>query len=156
MDSDSVYITVSVLPTLRKYNKGNMWVGQISKWHKGYLVMKTIAWEAAWVVWFCCKCASKYCMTFQPGHFACTLHSFNISDCGRGGPSSLPRLVFGIYSHSQISNGVHAMKGYSKTSGRSDRPSVQTFFSFDNIWLAQLQLNGKSPVKFGLFLTLKE
>lgn len=45
------------------------------------------------------KCAPTYFVTFQLGHFACCLHSFNISDCRRVGPVFLLRLMFGIYAH---------------------------------------------------------
>lgn len=63
---------------------------------KGIWLCKPRAEEQRWAVWFGCKCASKYCVTFQPGPFACSLHSFNISDCRRGSASLL---IFGIYSH---------------------------------------------------------
>lgn len=83
IEVNTVYIRVSALLTLRKYNC-NMQVRQIFKWHQvETFVMKTVRWRAEWAVWFCSKCASKYCMTFQSRHFACSLHFFNISNCGR-------------------------------------------------------------------------
>lgn len=55
--------------------------------------------EAEWAVWFYCKCTSKYRVTFQLRLFACSLHSFNISDCARDESLSVLRLMFGIYAH---------------------------------------------------------
>lgn len=88
---------MSALPTLRKYNDCSMQQRQIFKWHQ----VATFGYENGErrAVWFCCKCASKYCMTFQLRYFACSLHSFNISGRGMVESVSLLRLMCGICTH---------------------------------------------------------
>lgn len=95
---DTVYITVSAcfahtqeIQQLQHASEAHI---QITSGR--HLVMKLAWWEAEWAVWFCCKCASKYCVTFQLGHFACDLHSFNISDCVREESTSLLNAIFSI------------------------------------------------------------